>query len=415
MKLVDALSLKYKLYILLSIVIFALLLSAGIGYFNISKMKKNLDSLYFGSLIPVTELNNIQNEYNKELITIFYQLQHDDIIPAEAAEKINLSKKNILKTWASYRSHFKRDYEISYIEYANSEIIKSNKYLENLSKTIMFADEQELTQLSHRIFLKNLSHINEVVNKIIIYESDMAKHERQELLITYDETIYKLVAILIFIVLISLLIMSLVFQSIQNNQVSLIKTSKKLESANKKLETASITDALTNLFNRRYFNLVYNRELTRCIREEKSMSFMMLDIDFFKGYNDSYGHLQGDTALKAVANVMKETLQRPGDYIFRLGGEEFGILISDIDEAQAYNMAERLRLNVESLQIEHKASEISTFLSVSIGTVMLLPDQNIDPEHIIQKADENLYRAKEEGRNRVIISNLIEEENSQSA
>jgi diguanylate cyclase (GGDEF)-like protein len=414
--LVDALSLKFKLYFLLGLVIFGLLLTGAMGYYNLSKMKKNLDALYFGNFIPVTELNEIQKEYNKEIFISFYKLQNDQLIPSEAAEKINISRQKILKTWASYRSHFKRDYELTYMQYADSEIHKSAEYLNHLSSAIVTLDNERLSQLSSKILLNNISHINEVIHNILNYESEMAQYERKELLSTYDKTLYQLAAILIFLIASAIMIIAPIFQSIQNNQRSLINTSKKLHSVNKKLETASITDSLTELYNRRYFNLIYNRELTRCIREHTSIAFMMLDIDYFKVYNDTYGHLQGDSTLKAVAQVMKDTLQRPGDYIFRLGGEEFGVLIANITEENAYTMAERLRQNVRDLKLEHKNSKASDYVTLSVGVIVLTPDQDIDPEIIIQKADENLYHAKEEGRNQVVISELIEEqEHEQSA
>jgi diguanylate cyclase (GGDEF)-like protein len=408
--LINTLSLKFKLYFLLGLVIFGLLLTGTLGYFNLSKMKKNLDSLYFGNFIPVTELHEIQKEYNKEIFISFYKLQNDQLIPTEAAEKINISRKKILHTWTSYRSHFKRDYELGYIQYADAEIHKSAEYLNHLSKAIITLDDARLSNLSSKILLNNISHINDVINNIVKYESEMAQYERKELLSTYNETLYQLIAVLIFLIAAAIIIIAPIFQSIQNNQRSLINTSKKLHSVNKKLETASITDSLTELYNRRYFNLVYNRELTRCIREHTSVAFMMLDIDYFKVYNDSYGHLQGDITLKAVATVMKETLKRPGDYLFRLGGEEFGVLIANISEENAYTMAEKLRQNVRDLKIEHKNSKASDYVTLSIGVIVLTPDQDIDPEVILQKADENLYHAKEHGRNQVVISEHIDEQ-----
>jgi len=402
LKRIDDLPLKIKLYILLGLVVIGLTLIGAVGYFNMYKMKKNMDSLYFGSYIPVTELSHIQNIYNRDISLLFNQLKSGNILPIEAAEKISLSREEILATWSAYKSHFKRDYELEYVRYADQELTHSSRYLKRLSTAISELDRESLSKLSSQIFSRNVAHMDAVINKIIAYEKNIAQYERKNFLNTYDNTIYKLIAILIVIIAAAVMIIAPIFQSIQNNELSLINTSKKLQIANKKLETASITDPLTELYNRRYFNLVYNRELTRCIREKQSMAFMMLDIDYFKGYNDFYGHLKGDDTLKTVAKVMKETLKRPGDYLFRLGGEEFGVLISNITEENAYHMAERLRQNVHQLKIEHKRSKASEYLSISIGVVILRPDQEIDPESIISRADENLYTAKEEGRNRVI-------------
>jgi len=406
MKLINALTLKLKLYILLALILFGFLLTFAIGYFNMNKMKTNLDNLYFGSLIPVGELSQLQSVYNKDITLSFYQLQNGQISPAVAAAKIDISRQNIIKIWASYESHFKRDYELSYLEYANHELDLSTSYLKRLSKAISSLDPQNIPKLSSVTLLSRINKVNEVIDTILKYEQEIAKYERKTLILTYNETLYKLLAIIIFILAATVILIIPIFKSIQDHEYSILKASIKLQSANKKLETASITDALTELFNRRYFNLVYTRELTRCIREKKPLCFMMLDIDFFKGFNDTYGHLQGDSALKAVADVMKTTLKRPGDYLFRLGGEEFGVLISNITEDNAYHIAEKLRQNIQNLHIEHKENKANPYLTTSIGLISLIPDQSSIPEHIIQKADENLYKAKDEGRNRVISSTL---------
>ncbi len=415
MKLVDALSLQQKLYMLLALILSGMIITAALGYFNMQKMKQNLDSLYFGSLIPVTELTNIQNTYNKKVTTAFYQLKDQYIAPANAAATINSAREEVLKNWASYKSHFKRDYETAYIDYATSEIEKSAHYLKRLNSAILRLDKEHLGKLSSSSLLGHIHHINQIIENILTYEKQVAQFERRNLIETYDETNYKLLAILVFIIAAAVITIVPIFKSIQNNEASLIQASKKLQVANKRLETASITDALTDLYNRRYFNLVYNRELTRSIREGKSIAFMMLDVDFFKGYNDSYGHLQGDKALKQVATVMKETLMRPGDYLFRLGGEEFGILIADIEHIKAHKMAEKLRKRVQSLGIEHKESEVDSSVTVSIGLVTLFADQNTKADYILHKADENLYEAKAKGRNRVISSELTEDRFMQTA
>ena len=392
----------------MSIVIFGLIIIGAVGYFNMHKMKKNLDALYFGSLVPVTELNRIPNAYNKEIIDTFYQLKNNQVTSAEAAGIIEKNIQGIHSAWESYISHFKRDYELAYIEYANGEILNSIHYLKRLSNAVVRLDASNIARLSSLTLLKNTNKMNNIINNIISYESEMAEYERKKLLVTYDETIYKLSALLVFIISASVIVMAPIFNSIQQHQHSLIVTSKKLHSANKKLEKASITDALTGLYNRRYFNIIYSRELTRCIREEHSLAFMMVDIDYFKGYNDHYGHLQGDTALKEVAQAMKITLKRPTDYLFRLGGEEFGVLISNINKDKALDIAERLREAVLGAKLEHETSDVHDFVTISVGVVVLQPDRQIDPESIIHNADENLYYAKAQGRNKVILTGLID-------
>ena len=184
-------------------------------------------------------------------------------------------------------------------------------------------------------------------------------------------------------------------------------SSKKLKLANKKLENASYTDSLTNLHNRRYFNFIYDRETKRAKRNKTYITFMMLDIDYFKQYNDTYGHVAGDKALKNVAKVLKETLKRPSDYVFRLGGEEFGILLCDTDETNSANLAREICDAVRAKKIKHEASKVNQFLTISIGVVCCIADDALDEDVLITRADEMLYEAKESGRDRYIITSNV--------
>jgi diguanylate cyclase (GGDEF)-like protein len=199
----------------------------------------------------------------------------------------------------------------------------------------------------------------------------------------------------------------MIFARIEIQQQQLIESSETLKHLNLKLEQASYTDSLTALFNRRYFNVVYEREFKRSLRSNTPFVFMMLDIDFFKQYNDTYGHLQGDLALQAVAKVLKTTLQRPGDYPFRLGGEEFGVILTDTDCKNARIIGEKIRASIEHLKIEHKGSKILPTLSVSIGGICIVPTVDMSEDALIHTADTNLYAAKERGRNQVVFSNKL--------
>ena len=216
--------------------------------------------------------------------------------------------------------------------------------------------------------------------------------------------------LVLFLGVVLLLVMGLawkIFTRIEIQQHQLVASAETLKHLNFKLEQASYTDSLTALYNRRYFNLLHEREFKRALRNEQPFVFMMLDIDFFKQYNDTYGHIQGDQTLQAVAKVLKSTLQRPGDYPFRLGGEEFGVIIADTDCQNARAMGERIRAAVEALQIEHKGSKVSRTVSISIGGICVVPTIHMNEEAIIHAADTNLYAAKERGRNQVVFSNKL--------
>ena len=168
------------------------------------------------------------------------------------------------------------------------------------------------------------------------------------------------------------------------------------------LETLAITDGLTILYNRRYFNQILPKEINRTKREFKHFAFIMLDIDFFKQYNDMYGHLKGDDVLIEIALTLKKYFNRASDYCFRLGGEEFGIFYRVDSFETIHQHAEQLRQEIEYLKIEHKGSSVSSFVTVSIGVTIC--EGSKTAEALYSKVDAELYKAKNSGRNRVSIN-----------
>jgi len=167
----------------------------------------------------------------------------------------------------------------------------------------------------------------------------------------------------------------------------------------KKLEEISTTDELTQLYNRRHFNNLMQNELNRAKREGKFISFMMIDIDHFKPYNDTYGHQDGDIALFKVAQAMKNFVNRAGDYAFRLGGEEFGIIFTSTDKQNIKDYALKLIATIEELKITHAKNSASKYLTISAG--LAFSDNNQSYKELYNKADELLYKAKSSGRNRL--------------
>ncbi len=170
----------------------------------------------------------------------------------------------------------------------------------------------------------------------------------------------------------------------------------------KHIEYLSITDELTQLYNRRYFNLKINEEINRAKREENYFSFLIMDIDYFKQYNDTYGHQAGDLALKKVSLMLKKKTSRASDFAFRLGGEEFGI-ITILDKETSIKFANSIKNEIENLQIEHKASKVSKYLTISIGIVSKKGDAITNSDILFKEADDCLYEAKKLGRNSIFI------------
>ena len=175
-------------------------------------------------------------------------------------------------------------------------------------------------------------------------------------------------------------------------------------SSKKKIEDIANIDGLTNLNNRRYFDSIFPNQIKISKRNNSCLAFIMMDIDHFKQYNDTYGHQAGDTTLKKVSAVIKKSLSRPDDYTFRLGGEEFGMLFNISNSEEAFKIADETREKIEALNIEHSGNSASSFVTMSMGLFIIDPQYDYDVEDIYKSTDELLYKAKQGGRNRVIVS-----------
>jgi diguanylate cyclase (GGDEF)-like protein len=176
--------------------------------------------------------------------------------------------------------------------------------------------------------------------------------------------------------------------------------SAELEAANQKLEELSITDGLTGLANRRRFDEVLAAESARAQRTGQPLVILMIDIDWFKRYNDHYGHQAGDVCLSRVASVLKGSARRPSDLVARYGGEEFTVITADTDVDKAAKLADSLCIAVAALEMPH-AQSLHGKITVSIGFAADVLDQEHDGEALLKRADAALYQAKEAGRNRI--------------
>ncbi|WP_368028644.1 diguanylate cyclase [Arcobacter sp. s6] len=170
----------------------------------------------------------------------------------------------------------------------------------------------------------------------------------------------------------------------------------------KHIEYLSITDELTQLYNRRFFNIKIEKEINRAKRENSYLSFLIIDVDYFKDYNDSYGHQKGDLALQEVANILKKYTNRSSDFAFRLGGEEFGI-ITRLDKEKIIEFSNNIKNDIEELHINHNKSSISKYLTISIGITSKIGFDLLDTNTLYKEADDALYSAKNNGRNCIFI------------
>ncbi len=176
-----------------------------------------------------------------------------------------------------------------------------------------------------------------------------------------------------------------------------------LREANERLERLSASDGLTQVANRRCFDQTLQREWMRLRRTEEPLSLIMCDVDFFKLFNDTYGHQGGDDCLKAVAGALAATVRRGGDCVARYGGEEFAVILPSTPEAGALCVAEKIRRAVERLAIAHAKSQAAPYVTLSLGVATTVPSEDGAPERLIKCADQALYRAKSSGRNRAVL------------
>lgn len=179
----------------------------------------------------------------------------------------------------------------------------------------------------------------------------------------------------------------------------LLQVTHNLQLANEELAQLAMLDGLTGIANRRYLDISLHKEIARARRNVLPLTLIIADIDFFKKYNDHYGHLQGDECLKSVAKALQQTLLRPGELVARYGGEEFCMILPDTNEKNAIIMADKLLNSVRALECQHAGIDPHALLSISLGVVSIIPDHNLTVKSLIELADKKLYQAKENGRN----------------
>jgi diguanylate cyclase (GGDEF)-like protein len=187
-----------------------------------------------------------------------------------------------------------------------------------------------------------------------------------------------------------------------------VKTHLEIKMQREFLDNLSRMDGLTGIPNRRAFDERLDIEWRRGLRSGERLGLLMVDVDFFKGYNDAHGHLAGDDCLRSIANALSEAINRAGDFIARFGGEEFVALLPSTDTAALSIVAESMRAAVEKVAIPHGESPLSPWVTVSVGGAALRPPKDGETKFLVELADKQLYLAKQGGRNRVCIDPAVE-------
>lgn len=184
---------------------------------------------------------------------------------------------------------------------------------------------------------------------------------------------------------------------------ALRQTKAKLQQTNQELEKLVNLDALTQVANRRCFANHLQQQWQRLLKEQQPLSLILFDVDYFKRYNDRYGHPEGDECLIKIAQAAQHLVYRPGDLVARYGGEEFIVILPHTNQEGAISVAERIRFAIHALSIPHAASEVSDRVTISLGIASVIPFAEADPEMLIEQADRALYLAKQKGRDRFAV------------
>nr|WP_320193394.1 PleD family two-component system response regulator [uncultured Desulfobacter sp.] len=185
-----------------------------------------------------------------------------------------------------------------------------------------------------------------------------------------------------------------------------VRTHLQLKRHRDKLESLAMIDGLTGIANRRSFDQTIEQEWRRAQRTDTHLSLIMIDIDEFKRYNDNYGHGAGDECLRLVAYTIESTMRRSGDFVGRYGGEEFVVLLPECDLEGALEVAEKIRLKIKELNIPHRFSKVADHITVSLGCNAMKYESGTTSTKLLHKADQALYQAKEQGRDRVVASDM---------
>ena len=358
-------SVSFKLVLLLITIILMLASASFIFNSQIENLKKQIDNIYFGNFIPVKNLQNISSNYK------------DMIICLQNKEKLCSIKNSI--------NSIKRDWKGYFESY---KTIKERKVVNSINEDIKISF-MDKNSMKYTIMIQK-------INFLIEYEINNAKKQRRDFLQRYEKMkkllFYNIIALVIFC-----------FAIIIYLTYSIIKKDNHLVVLNKKYKIESITDSMTMLYNRGYFDTIFDNIPNVSNANKWETAFIMFDIDFFKQYNDTYGHDLGDITLKSVASELKKYFNKEYEYVFRLGGEEFGAILFDINEEILEVCLKHINKKILDLKIEHKNSKVNEYVTISIGAVIYKPGANISSNRLYKLADENLYKSKQNGRNQYTI------------
>jgi len=389
---------------LLSLLITMILGMGGLSFFLFKHQEASeyhIKTLYFGSLLPISNLKEILLLVQGDVALKVYEKRVNPVNLDDLAWNLKKTDKEIMSLWKEYATRYKSNDEKVFVAHVDLKMQELHRYILELSQRVLFLRSKN-PGISFKALSNGTNVINELIKKLINYELALAGAMRKEHLSRYQSDKIILFGIIAAIVIVMLAFVLPISNSIKRTSKQLEISKRELEQANGELRRASITDGLTDLFNRRYFDQIFENEMLRAKREKVSFTFMMLDIDHFKKYNDFYGHAAGDDVITKVAKHLGDYFKRTGDLIFRLGGEEFGIITVGTSLEMSLEMGTALVADMKNLNIEHKSSDTESYVTLSMGMVHFKEAKLMEAKALYELTDGELYKAKESGRNKLV-------------
>jgi diguanylate cyclase (GGDEF)-like protein len=325
------------------------------------------------------EIDNLTHKLSKSLNSeIIFTINKEMISKHNFDLWTKHSSKN--RYYKELKDYYVVDTSLKYIASQLQEVLNSSKDIANME-------------------VKNGRHTYHVQSSAFKDITGKEVGKLYVLLDTSDEFKFLIALIIEMSLIVGIIIVALIFYYAKFMR----KTEKKLNEAHEKIHSLSIKDGLTMLYNRHYFNENVPLQINRAARNNKKITFLMIDADNFKNYNDNYGHAKGDIVLKEISKTCEKLFQRSTDVCYRVGGEEFVVVFESKDDSYSKDMAEKLCKDIENLDIEHKYNDEFNKVTVSIGMCISDAKDITNFKIIYANADKALYISKEQGRNRVSL------------